>query len=88
MKSPETGQAWEDIGCAAVKGAVTGGASAVIGGVAAGVAGTATSALAATSAGAALAATAGGAVMIAAAPWLLLQWQYSLSLGVCLINSK
>ena len=37
------------------------------------MAGTATSALVATSAGAALAATAGGAVMIAAAPWLLLQ---------------
>ena len=52
------------------------------------MAGTATSALVATSAGVALAATAGGAVMIAAAPWLLLQWQYSLSLGVCLINSK
>ena len=50
MKSPENGQAWEDIGCAAVKGAVTGGASAVIGSVAAGAAGTATSALSAISA--------------------------------------
>ena len=64
----ELDEALEDIGCAAVKGAVTGGASAVIGGVAAGVAGTATSALVATSAGAALAATAGGAAVIAAAP--------------------